>query len=212
MKTDKERYIAECKSRWDEGFEFNKNPDNVRLLMEIVDLRTEIEGKKCLLDSKRAILISIMKQYKCSKVVNLTKGVIASISESRKRHTKKVFNEELFKLEHPDLYKQYLYSESSISSGSRLTISKLTSKAMKTYASICDIPTLSELKEKCEYLVANCLMTKEDFIGHVDCGGITDYDGFGYYVSNEGVEVKPVDFDVEVLKNSEFNFVSWYNK
>lgn len=60
--------------------------------------------------------------------------------------------------------------------------------------------------------MSRCLMTIEDFIDDVNCGAITDYDGSGCYVSDDGIEVRPVDFDVKMLKNSGYHFVTWYNR
>jgi hypothetical protein len=209
--TEEEKRLKKCRPIWEESYKFNKTPSNMELLVEIVELRKEIDDKKNLLDTKRAKLRDIMNQRGCSKAISLTKGVIASISKGR-MNSKKVFDESSFKRDHPDLWEKYSHSEYNRSSGGRLTISSISDKDMIAYRTIATVPTLEEMKEKLNEFESRCIMEMNEFIEDVERGCIIDYDGFGEYLSDDGVKSGNLILEPDVLRNSGYNYVLWYNK
>jgi hypothetical protein len=69
---------------------------------------------------------------------------------------------------------------------------------------------LINAKHKC-----GMCMTYENFYDSVFFGGLIDYDGFGYFVDNEGNKIKDVYCDCDWLNENRpenCNFVMWYNK
>lgn len=56
------------------------------------------------------------------------------------------------------------------------------------------------------------LMTVERFALECDCGGFTNYDGFGYYLDWDGNEIGTVDCDNANSWPEKAEFVDWYNK
>ena len=208
--TEKEKRLKKCRPIWEESYKFHKNSSNNQLLIEIVELRKEIDDKKLILDAKRTELRNIMNQIGCNKAINLTKRVIASISKSNTRFNK-VFDEDLFKRDYPDLWEKYTYNERR-SSGGRLTISTISDKDVEAYHTIATVPTLEEMKEKLSEFESHCIMEMSEFIRYVESGCIIDYDGFGEYLSNEGVPSGHLVLEPEVLRSSGYNYVLWYNK
>lgn len=209
--TEEEKRLKKCRPIWEESYKFTKTASNIELLVEIVELRKEIDSKKLTLDIKRAQLRDIMNQCGCSKAINLTKNVIASISKSRV-NSKKVFNEDLFRRDHPDLWEKYSYSERTRSSGGRLTISSISDKDLIVYNTLATVPTLEEMKEKLNEFEARCIMEMKEFIEDVESGCIIDYDGFGEYLSDDGVKSGRLVLEPDVLRKSGYHYVLWYNR
>ena len=57
-------------------------------------------------------------------------------------------------------------------------------------------------------------MTSVEFLENVACGGFIDYDGFGYYMTEEGM-TKEVVIPSDVARGefkSEYPFIMWFNK
>ena len=72
------------------------------------------------------------------------------------------------------------------------------------------VPTFSEFGK----WDGECLMSLNDFVEDVECGGFCDYDGFGYYAMDGKVSdilVYPSDIKSGNARR-EFSHVVWYNK
>lgn len=54
----------------------------------------------------------------------------------------------------------------------------------------------------------SCRMQKSDFLKYVESGCITEYDGFGYY----GTEDKVSNVDCFNKAPENMNYIYWYNK
>lgn len=58
-------------------------------------------------------------------------------------------------------------------------------------------------------------MTIDEYLEYVENGSITDYDGYGVYVDDNGIQTIATDFDsdrIKSMKNLGIRFVCWYNK
>lgn len=69
-------------------------------------------------------------------------------------------------------------------------------------------PTFREIPEYAH------VMTLEDFIENVECGGFNDYDGNGRYVRNgkeSDIGIYPSDIEHGSVRD-DFDSVGWYNK
>jgi hypothetical protein len=58
------------------------------------------------------------------------------------------------------------------------------------------------------------VMSLEDFIGCVDCGGFIDYDGYGRYVKDgqeTDIEIHPSDLKHLSIR-TEFDTIVWFNR
>ena len=58
------------------------------------------------------------------------------------------------------------------------------------------------------------VMSLDDFIAHVECGGFIDSDGFGYYVKDgkeSDIEIYPSDVLHKMLR-ADFDTIIWFNK
>lgn len=56
-------------------------------------------------------------------------------------------------------------------------------------------------------------MTVAEFLEDVDCGGISDYDGIGYWLDKDGNEIDSINFDTipeDIPENAVY--VEWCNK
>lgn len=54
----------------------------------------------------------------------------------------------------------------------------------------------------------------DDFIRIVESGGFTDYDGHGYFITNDGTEKRCIHCDADWLRRNRdiYAFIAWYNK
>lgn len=69
-------------------------------------------------------------------------------------------------------------------------------------------PTYSELS------TFGHVMSLEDFIDNVKCGGFIDYDGFGNYVKDgkeSNIEIHPSDVKHDAIR-TDFDTIVWYNR
>lgn len=79
------------------------------------------------------------------------------------------------------------------------------------------ITKLLEIRDtyKLSDLDLECLLTIDDFIEHIECGGIMSCDGQGEFVLNKKKKVPVRDFTVEECKKMQkkgCEYVLWYNK
>lgn len=76
-------------------------------------------------------------------------------------------------------------------------------------------PTLADIAAKLSEFDSECLMTIDEYLESVENGSITDYDGYGVYVDDNGTQTMATDFDsdrIKAMKNLGIRFVCWYNK
>lgn len=58
------------------------------------------------------------------------------------------------------------------------------------------------------------VMSLKDFIDDVNCGNFIDYDGYGYYVSEDmitNIKICPSDVNANSIRK-EFDKIIWYNR
>lgn len=76
-------------------------------------------------------------------------------------------------------------------------------------------PTLADIAAKLSEFDSECLMTIDEYLESVENGLITDYDGHGVYIDDNGMRTMATDFDsrrIKAMKNLGIRFVCWYNK
>lgn len=76
-------------------------------------------------------------------------------------------------------------------------------------------PTLADIAAKLSEFDSECLMTIDEYLESVENGSITDYDGHGVYIDDNGMRTMATDFDsrrIKAMKNLGIRFVCWYNK
>ena len=76
-------------------------------------------------------------------------------------------------------------------------------------------PTLADIAAKLSEFDSECLMTIDEYLESVEDGLITDYDGYGVYIDDNGMRTMATDFDsdkIKAMKNLGIRFVCWYNK
>lgn len=183
-----------CIQQWKESELFIGRSNALELINSVMTLTKEYQEVKSQLDSKREELKELMYTKNCYKVVSLKYGKSASISQGGTNYST-VFNEEKFKEEHPDLYKEYCNTTRGYSYGGRFYIRKISNSDKEIYKDVSesmqhliqkDLETILHFEElKKKFNIGN-LMTMDQYVEDVRNGCITEYDGFGFYVDAQG--------------------------
>lgn len=119
-------------------WDFNKKvikdyPQLLTILDELLEIKVLKEDVDTRWKNSREQLLTNMLSHGVEKVIDIPAGFQATISKPSKRYSTTTFDLERFKKENPELYKKYCTTNSSISMGNTLRISKITKGCLEDY-------------------------------------------------------------------------------
>lgn len=147
-------------------------------------------------------------------ILLLSYGKQLTISKAGYTSSKTAFDVDAFKKDHPDLYNQYSYKTGGgWSPGEKLTFSAIQSKAQSYYQQFPEYFQVEKPTVQKDWDFGDVFSIIE-FRDMIACGVITDYDGNGDYLNEDGTLGEPIDLE-DIMSGthpSKYKWVIWFNK
>lgn len=210
LQQEKDKYKGHCT----ESALFTQNPENVADLKKLAQMVEQQNQLKTDIEQLRHRLYDNMKKVNCCRAILLSYGKQLTISKSGYTSSKTAFDVDAFKKDHPDLYNKYSYKTGGgWSPGEKLTFNNLQPKAQGYYQQFPEyFQTEKPIPQK-EWSFGDVFSITE-FRDMIACGAITDYDGDGDYLNEDGTLGECIDLK-DILDNThphQYKWVIWFNK
>lgn len=131
-KQREEKEENDYRSHCIESYLFTKDDSNREDFAKLIEITDKIKELKKQSEDLRKSILERMKECKCTRAIDLKHKRQLTISQAG-HHSRKEFDEDRFKREHPDLYEQYKIKRTSYSMGGTLVLKAITDKAYKYY-------------------------------------------------------------------------------
>ena len=210
LQQEKDKYKGHCT----ESALFTQNPENMSDLKKLAQMVEQQNQLKIDIEQMRHKLYDNMKAVNCRRVLLLSYGKQLTISKAGNTSSRTAFDVDAFKKDHPNLYNQYNYKTGGgWSPGEKLIFSKIQPKAQSYYQQFPEYFQTEKPTVQKDYDFGDVFSIIE-FRDMISCGGITDYDGNGDYLNEDGTLGEPVDLE-DIMSGtypSKYKWVIWFNK
>lgn len=210
LQQEKDKYKGHCT----ESALFTQNPENMSDLKKLAQMVEQQNQLKIDIEQMRHKLYDNMKAVNCRRVLLLSYGKQLTISKAGNTSSRTAFDVDAFKKDHPNLYNQYSYKTGGgWSPGEKLIFSKIQPKAQSYYQQFPEYFQTEKPTVQKDYDFGDVFSIIE-FRDMISCGGITDYDGNGDYLNEDGTLGEPVDLE-DIMSGtypSKYKWVIWFNK
>ena len=208
LQQEKDKYKGHCV----ESALFTQNPENMvdlKKLAQMVELQNQLKSD---IEQLRHKLYDNMKTVNCRRAILLSYGKQLTISKAGYTSSRTTFDVDAFKKDHPDLYNQYSYKTGGgWSPGEKLTFSGIQPKAQSYYQ---QFPECFQTEKPIVEQNFGNIFSIFEFRSMVGNGAITDYDGNGNYLNEDGTFGELVDLTdiMDGTYPSQYKWLIWFNK
>lgn len=210
LQQEKDKYKGHCT----ESALFTQNPENIEDMKKLARMVEQQNQLKIDINDVRHRIYDNMKAVNCRRAILLSYGKQLTISKAGYTSSKTAFDLDAFKKDHPDLYNQYSYKTGGgWSPGEKLTFSGIQPKAQSYYQQFPEYFQVEKPTVQKDWEFGDVFSIIE-FRDMIACGGITNYDGNGDYLNEDGTLGEPIDLKdiMDGTYPSKYKWVIWFNK